>query len=66
MVFRVWISSDPNTRGVARLEKSVKNTSRWATVFRFSKVEQHPKCLDQSIQTRKTIRYLFYKMMTKK
>ena len=37
--FCVWLYSDPNTRDVARLEKSVKNTSRKASVFSFSKVE---------------------------
>ena len=38
--------SDPNTRDVARLEKSVKKkTSRWASVFSFSKVEQHPNLI---------------------
>ena len=56
---------DPNTRGVARLEKKcTKNTSRWASVFSFSKVEQDPECLDHSIQTRESIWCLFYKMMT--
>ena len=28
-------------------------------MFGFSQVSQHPACLDESIQTRKTIRYIF-------
>ena len=40
--------------------RKAKNTRLAARVFlRFSQVLQHPKCLDQSIQTRKTIRYFF-------
>ena len=42
--------------------RKAKNT-RLAThvffFFCFSQVSQHPACLDQSIQTRKTIRYFF-------
>ena len=40
---------------------AAKNTRLAARVFflRFSQVSQHPACLDQSIQTRKTIRYFF-------
>ena len=48
MVFRVWIFWSKHA---------------WC-VFSFSKVEQHPKCLDQGIQTQKTIRYFFYKITT--
>ena len=57
---------DPNTRDVARVEKSVKITSRLASVFSFSKVEQHPMYLDHSIQTRESIWYFFYKITTNK
>ena len=45
---------DPNTRDVARLEKSVKKHEPLGD-----------KCLDQSIQTqKKNIRYSFYKITT--
>ena len=40
--------------------RKAKNTRVAARGFlRFSQVSQHPACLDQSIQTRKTIRYFF-------
>ena len=57
--------SDPNARDVARLEKSLRKIrAAKASVFSFSKVKQHPKCLDQGIQTQKTIRYFVYKITT--
>ena len=64
MVFRVWILWSKHAGCCETWEKRKKNTSRQASVFSFSKVEQHPKCLDQRIQTQKTIRYFYYKITT--
>ena len=54
MVFCVWIL------GTSLDFRKAKNTRLAARVFlRFAQVSQHPRCLDQSIQTRKTIWYFF-------
>ena len=49
MVFRAGLR-DPSTRDVARILESVKILEPQASVFlRFSKVEQHPKCIGHAI-----------------
>ena len=46
-----------------KLKKSV-SIKEVRNGFPFSKAEQHPKYLDHSLQTRKTIWYFFYKITT--
>ena len=57
MVFRAALKKYiPN--GFPCLDTLIQTRGMLRDIFSFSKVEQHPKCLDQVIQTQKTIRYL--------
>ena len=42
-------------------KKNIRLAAR--VLLRCSQVSRHPACLDQSIQTRKTIRYFFTKLI---
>ena len=56
---------DPNTENVARLEKSVKKTrAARFFFFAFRKSSNISSNLDRSVQTRESIWYFFYKIIT--
>ena len=65
MVFRSG-ERHPCTRDVARLSESVKKRATGKCFFRFPKVEQHPKCMDERYPARKTIWKMCYKINTLK
>ena len=64
--FRVRILWSKHAGCCETWEKRKNKHEQLAECFSFSKVEQHPKCLDHSIQTRGSILYFFYKITTDK
>ena len=51
--FRVWMAWSKHTGMLRELRRTEKSRAAGECFPSFSQLEQHPKCLDQAIQTRK-------------